>query len=516
MPQISVPSDFFSGELRVYGDWRTAFARELLQNATDARPSRIDISFSNVTTDTGTHGRVTFTDDGHGMSRQVLEDVFFALGRTTKTDGDSIGGFGRARIIICFAQKSYTLRTGNLLVNGCGGEYTITETTDRIRGCEFTIDLIDETYDRVRDAFTRLLDSCAITIPVYVDGNRFHTQPRPDRATRVLRDSSGSAWAKVYATGNGYGVIQVRVHGLLMFHRYVNGNDNVILELEPSRARDVLAASRDNLHTVYGDQLDKFMADLAQNRRKALRPPAQPLDLHVGGGGFLVSDAVRPAACETPTEDVITPDGNVLTLPASTPQQGVTVRPANQAAYTNLAAGIGVSDGLFAVDEPQVPDLGFDVFLLAESNDARVRRLTKQWNPAGWDHRTGARRRALLLTWKAAVGYCVDVLLKQKPHLERVAWTVGWTFDTDVEAVHKGSENGHVLALNPVFDDGSRKYSVSARKDRMKLLAIAAHEVTHIIEGDHNEAFASHLTDLFGALDPIVADRILRDASRNG
>jgi hypothetical protein len=49
------------------------------------------------------HGRVRFADDGTGMTRRTLEEVFFALGRTTKDGEDSIGGFGRARIILCFA-----------------------------------------------------------------------------------------------------------------------------------------------------------------------------------------------------------------------------------------------------------------------------------------------------------------------------------------------------------------------------------------------------------------------------
>lgn len=161
MAAVTVPAEFFRAELRVYGDWREAFVRELLQNSTDAKSSRIDVTFSTV----NGRGRITFVDDGQGMSRQVLEDVFFALGRSTKSGENSIGGFGRARIIICFAQHSYTIRTGNLLVEGAGGQYTITEMPAHRTGCEFTIDLIDDSPDNVRWALRGLLEDCSRTAP---------------------------------------------------------------------------------------------------------------------------------------------------------------------------------------------------------------------------------------------------------------------------------------------------------------------------------------------------------------
>lgn len=514
MAQVSVPPEFFRGELRVYGDWRAAFARELFQNATDARPSRIEVRFSDVEVDGQRRGRVQFSDDGHGMSREVLEEVFFALGRTTKTDAASIGGFGRARIIICFAQASYRIRTGSLVVEGHGGEYRIETAPDgsSVRGCEFTIDLLDEDCDAMRRAFDILLNSCSLDVPVFIDGSRYPSQPRPSRATRVLRDGHGQPWAKVYATPYGWGHIQVRVHGLTMFTRWASGEDNIVLELEPSRAREVLAASRDNLHTVYGEQLDEFMAALALNRRKALKAPDAPLDLHLGGGGFLVSDpATSSGGGEDGTQDVSDHGGTS----DEEPGRLVPVVPGNAAAYANLhATPSGRQPSLLDMEEPTVPHLGFDVFLLADANDARVRKLVKSWNPAGWDATSGARRRSLLLAWKAAVSECIDTLLAIRPSVGRVAWTVGWTFDADVEAVHRGGDSGHVLALNPVNAQGVTKFSMSSRRDRHRLLSIAAHEVAHIVEADHNERFASLLTGLFGALDTNDADRKIREAAR--
>src|SRR3546814_8035615 len=55
--------------------------------------------------------RIVFDDDGCGMDRDVLDDVYFAPGETTKKDGEFTGGYGRARLMTCFSQVRYGIRT---------------------------------------------------------------------------------------------------------------------------------------------------------------------------------------------------------------------------------------------------------------------------------------------------------------------------------------------------------------------------------------------------------------------
>jgi hypothetical protein len=292
-----------------------------------------------------------------------------------------------------------------------------------------------------------------------------------------------------------------------MFTRWGSGSSDIVVELSPTRSREVLSASRDTLHSEYAEQLDAFVTDLSQNRRKALRPPAAPLDVHVGGGGFIATDATVTKASATPGDEAasgIDPAGTLVPVTAG-----------NLAAFTNLSqAPAWRSQDLFDNnDEPETPStpaLGFDVFLLAESKDARVRKLARAWDPTYWDETTGRRRRQLLLTWKAACQISVDALVTLRPDLGRVLWTVGWTFDADVLAAHKGHGDGHVLALNPVDASGRSRYRISDRADRRNILASAVHEVTHVVHGDHNEDFASLLTGLFAAVDQTEADRIMR------
>jgi hypothetical protein len=344
MPTVTVPAEFFRAELRVYSDWREAFARELLQNATDAGATRIAASFEDV----DGHGRVRFADDGTGMTRRTLEEVFFALGRTTKDGEDSIGGFGRARIILCFAQAGYTIRTGRLLVRGQGGDYTITEVAEHRRGCEFVIDLIDADSSRVRTAMQSLLARCSLKVPTYIDGQRVWGRSMPDRATRVLRDAQDRPWARVYVDRGGYGQLAVRVHGLMMFRRWMHADDDVVVELIPARSREVLSASRDSLRDEYAEGIDRFVADLIRNRNRALRPPTAPLNLRIDGGGFLRTDGRRLTDAEitspAPISEAADQAGQETEPVATEPVAAdggatvVAIRPANAAALHNIRA----------------------------------------------------------------------------------------------------------------------------------------------------------------------------------
>src|SRR3984893_9627450 len=136
MPAITLSPSFFKNELRAYSNWRIAFWRELFQNSVDAKASTVWINFdeaenenaggnaSNTSTDRDL--KITFEDDGPGMDRSTLEQTYFVVGETRKTgNGDTnIGGFGRARIITCFAHKNFEIHTQNWLCQGSGTQYT--------------------------------------------------------------------------------------------------------------------------------------------------------------------------------------------------------------------------------------------------------------------------------------------------------------------------------------------------------------------------------------------------------
>ncbi len=136
LQEVRVPKSSFRSERDTfYSDWTLAFWREFFQNSVDAGARNIAISLStekargsfNLDADTDENvTRIVFDDDGKGMSADVLRNVYFAIGESTKgTEAGSVGGFGRARLMTCFSQKRYSILTGDSFVMGDGPKYVL-------------------------------------------------------------------------------------------------------------------------------------------------------------------------------------------------------------------------------------------------------------------------------------------------------------------------------------------------------------------------------------------------------
>ena len=101
---VSIAPDFFKKERDNYSDISFSFWRELFQNSIEAGAKNIEV---NIIDDQ----LVEFIDDGCGMSRETLDNVYFSLGATDKTNCSTIGGFGKARVITCFSNHSYEIKS---------------------------------------------------------------------------------------------------------------------------------------------------------------------------------------------------------------------------------------------------------------------------------------------------------------------------------------------------------------------------------------------------------------------
>lgn len=133
---VRVPKSSFRSERDTfYSDWMLAFWREFFQNSVDAGARNIAIGIStekargsfNLDAETDENiTRIVFDDDGKGMSADVLSNVYFAIGESTKgAEAGSVGGFGRARLMTCFSQKRYSILTSNSFVMGDGPNYVL-------------------------------------------------------------------------------------------------------------------------------------------------------------------------------------------------------------------------------------------------------------------------------------------------------------------------------------------------------------------------------------------------------
>lgn len=148
---VRVPKSSFRSERDTfYSDWMLAFWREFFQNSVDAGARNIAISLStekargsfNLDADTDENvTRIVFDDDGKGMSADVLSNVYFAIGESTKgSEAGSVGGFGRARLMTCFSQKRYSILTSDSFVMGDGPHYVLYDLTSAERQIAMAIE----------------------------------------------------------------------------------------------------------------------------------------------------------------------------------------------------------------------------------------------------------------------------------------------------------------------------------------------------------------------------------------
>ncbi|MBY3433254.1 hypothetical protein HFN89_03630 [Rhizobium laguerreae] len=194
---LSVDKGFLRGERdQYYNDFTIAFWRELFQNSVDAGATNIsiDIEERQPRRYGGPDGpekvtNICFLDNGHGMTAEVLNDVYFKMGRSTKKDdGGSIGGFGRARIMTCFSQESYSILTKDRFVSGDGPNFkhgsvaqqvaALKKRRDELEGVDGAAAKIE--LDGIKNDLSLLTDAFAGAVK-WMGGKGFYVDPVTNR-----------------------------------------------------------------------------------------------------------------------------------------------------------------------------------------------------------------------------------------------------------------------------------------------------------------------------------------------
>lgn len=524
MSQVKIGPKFFANELRVYRDWATAFWRENLQNSFDAKADRIDITIADGSSeDTKT---VVVSDNGCGMDRPCLEDVYFTLGETTK-EGNSVGGFGKARILTCFAQKQYTLRTNKLFVTGEGAEYEIEETETRVRGVRLEIEVFHKGRDleaTLRDYLKYChLEGCHVT----VNGKRWDTWTYKNKFERDL------SFGKVFTNKSKDAGILVRVNGVHMFKPYTSAPFLVIVEIDKERSREVLQASRDGLLVEFHSELESFINELNINKQSALRSKKSKSISYKGTGTFTSRRSAKPSKEQQINalealfrhNEIEMPD-KIREVVEKAKDTEHAVEAVKELYRTNncplkepeVVRTEGPLHNHGHVDEEEsTEDLTFDMFdtiVVDDTNNSRVRKVIETYYPQNWDlvgngwrwnkartekqyFRAGVEKYKLLVMWKAACEFAIRLL---QDELQRgddeISWGVGWCFSDEAEAKHKSDGGTDWLLLNPCKADGTMALGLSDKESLSRMVALACHEVCHILYTDHDEAFANLCNDL--------------------
>jgi hypothetical protein len=455
---IQIGPEFFRNALRDYSNPHWAFVREILQNAMDAKAKRISVSVQTVGEDTV----VVVDDDGIGMDVETLETKLLSLGSSGKKFEGTVGGFGKAKEILFFAQKSYRIETQDNLVEGCGASYRIGKTKKRI-GTGATVVWYGNHTRELMYQFGRFFRLCWWSGSMILNSQPVTTDLKRGSLKREF------GFGSVFANKSGSNTVIVRIHGIPMFTKYTSYKGCIVVELAGS-SLDMLTANRDGLVYKHDAELQSFLASLLVDKRSALTEQRVKYEVFEGERLQVRIGAKKGNTNETAPEALAASIGN---------QSGVQGR-----------SGVGVRTIGYKTDS----DSRLSYRFILKNSTGMV--TPDYFRPGiGWS----SYSQGLISMWtQMLVG------------LHRITGTdadfsVGFVLDdSSVAECETSNQNGRTYYLNPAKvvyqDSGSRSFQKRFKlTDRYELLALAAHEFVHGLGyGPHDEDYSSRLTELMG------------------
>lgn len=155
---VTIGPEFFTKSFNDYRDKFWAFAREIMQNSLDCGSTTIDI----VIREEEDEGRtvVVVGNDGEPMTKDILVNKLLSLGSSGKDFRGAVGGFGKAKEVLYFAHRAYTISSGDLWVSGSGAGYDIEESNTPIHGTRSMVTWEGCVAERLREGFRRFIALC--------------------------------------------------------------------------------------------------------------------------------------------------------------------------------------------------------------------------------------------------------------------------------------------------------------------------------------------------------------------
>ena len=475
MKNLTIGPSYFRNERRAYSDWKIAVFTEILQNSIDSVGcSRIDIDIVQKENET----IITAKDNGSGMSRETLENIFLVIGETSKSTGETIGGFGIARNLICFGMEQYKIKSFDYVVEGKGASYTINKSEEFVKGCIFEITA--EKYDWLEKLHS-VLEQSSINQAIFINGEKYSNDVHRGRMVRNL--TFGDLYVNKSAKNPG---VFIRCKGLKMFSKYApNLTSQVILEIHHDKAKEILTSNRNGLNRLQDDELQAFLTELACDSSSSLRNKTRHFKRLVNKGtGFKTCIKKKNQISEnseSAEETNIYSEFNKKKVIDEILNGG-----GNPTDYGNLP--IYLQDPILQ-----------NMMILNESNDIKkVQLINNFYHPEKWTSRDSTRYQ-LLREWFAICQIVMDEVSNWKN--EEFFFSVGWIFtdNTDGEgitAAHAQDSGVHYLLINPIDENNKLKYSVNNKGDWYSLIVLACHEATHCLHHYHNEDFSSMFTHL--------------------
>lgn len=471
---ITIGQRWFQTIKKDYADWRFAWAREAGQNSLDAGATAIHIT---VTQTSDFDTKIVWADNGCGMGRETLESKFMAIGGSEKPDGGT-GGFGVAKLILAFAQKSYSIRSQDIKASGEGAGYSIEEGLPYHNGLILTAimegDEIGRMERKIRDWVRFTTTKCEI----FLNGEKLTT-------LRMHKPKLSTDWCSVYTHKaiddeldymyDYY--IRVRINRQYMFNIYTSVSAHITVDLNGSDSQEYLTSNRDGMNYSWRHKLQKLVEELYENPNKIKRGH-QKIAVYEGTDGRLAFSekqqkktklSLNPTACYARG---LKHDSSIDGYKPTIKQQSFPT--------TGYMTKQSFSEIKELID-------GYD---LAVSNST-TKDIPSKWIP-GSMNKTATK---LMNRW-IRVLQTVGAILGRTEEIRP-----GWTFDSDARASYQyHPDHGHLVLLNPVTITATKfkNYWKNDLGSFYEMVAVAVHELTHIDQSNHNNGFARDITYSMG------------------
>lgn len=505
---VQIPKKFFIDERKKLYQWKTDFWKELLQNSLDAGSSRLDIQVKEQDGLT----LCSVEDNGCGMTAEVLNDVYFSLGETTKNTSDTIGGFGRARIMTCFGHHSYEIATRDLHVIGDGANYEIRSSDGYLHGCRVSVLMEDTSAHEMLERLNHYLSRCTLGhLNLYINGERVSSNLSRGRNVKDL------SFAKVHVVATNPslpGCVLIRVNGLLMFENHIYdgaaSKKQICIEINPEVSREVLSASRRTFVADAQEEYNNFISSVTVDTRTALRNTKADHQRLVKGHGIFNMRSSNGGSSQSFAKPSVT-------VPVA--------KDASKTSSRTIAAlnSISNEDASFAKQNyGQICPWLFDVMIRDETGDPAMDRVVDQYDPSNWtrevrringrrdEYCKGSNFLKILIAYRVAIEHSLQALVDHYD-LPPMKWTVGWVFGEDI-GQHFVEDEIHYFLLNPVGRGVKCQFKTASKGDMMRLIAIAKHEAVHASFSTHDENYANALTSVDAKIDQSKVLREIKEA----
>ena len=465
MSIVRIPTThFIISAKRQYTDIDTAIVREAIQNS-------IDAGATNIAIETGLTW-CKITDNGCGMTEEVLTNAMLTMSGSHKSNSGAIGGFGAAKEILLFMHQKYELHTLDNQVNGSVLEYELIK-TNFIQGTAITMHF-HESYNFNQESFVNKavewLKNCDTTAIITINGNQVSH-------LSVLHEVKDLGWGKLYCEdcSNINTHMVIRIKGVCMFRSYIgNINKKIVLEIT-NPSTEILTSNRDGLQWAYSDIVQKLIEEITIDKKSFGR-------LHntitcISGNSRSFINTVLRVLIQEP--DQLTTTGtsvrSALTELENAIQTGAVTQ--DDAIIRLREMSKDMSDGWVITQklEEYINEVDFYI----QINDSGYEKIPEEISPS---MKMKSKYRKLACLWKAALKHVF------KSNNMSANYCIGWIIDKQALAKYVRSGGIEKFLLNPYLVN--ENIDIKNKKEMVhNILMSAAHEVAHRTFQYHDESF---------------------------